>query len=188
MAVTATDIVNQALQLVGGDIQPVTGVSPSFDDSDAGLAAQRLYVPAVSTVARSFGFDFSRNAVQLQPSGNTPPAPWAFEYLYPPISIEIRQLMPTAIDPNDPIPVDWVTDNNIVNGRSTKVIQTNFSPVMAVYTNQPPESLWDPLFREAVVRLLANEFSMALDGKPDIANMSLEQYTDFMQVAVTRQD
>ncbi|HEV2674172.1 MAG TPA: right-handed parallel beta-helix repeat-containing protein [Aliidongia sp.] len=187
--VTATDIVNQAIQLIGGDQPLVTGVAPFFDSSASGKSAALLYWPAVQTVSRMFGFDFDRTTITLVPTGNTPPPPWTVEYFYPPMGIEIRQVMPvTPPDLNDPLPNDWSVANNTVAQVPTKVVQTNFSPAQAVYTNQPPEDLWDALFREAVVRLLASEFAMSIAGKPDLSQMLFEQFNEFLKAAISRQD
>src|SRR6266404_984646 len=99
--VTSTDVANQAIMLIGDNQPLVTGVYPNFDDSAAGIALNQLYGPAVQTVARQFGYDFSRNTVTLASTGNTPLANWPFEYFYPSNGIEVRQLIPgTPGDPN----------------------------------------------------------------------------------------
>jgi hypothetical protein len=185
--VTSTDIVNQALQLVGGNQALVTGVAPTFDNSTAGVAASLLYVPAVQTVARQFGYDFSRNTAALVASGNAAPFPFAFEFLYPTSGIQVRQLTPAALaDKNNPLPINWTVANALVGGVPTKVIHTNLAAGNAVFTNQPTESTWDPLFREAVVRLLASELAMAIESKPDTSRDAFEQSNGFEQVGETR--
>lgn len=185
--VTSTDIVNQALQLVGGNQALVTGTAPTFDSSTAGVAASLLYTPAVQTVARQFGYDFSRNTAALVASGNAAPFPFAFEFLYPTNGIQVRQLTPAALaDKNNPLPINWAVANAMVGGVPTKVIHTNLAAGNAVFTNQPTENTWDPLFREAVVRLLASELAMAIESKPDTSRDAFEQATGFEQVGETR--
>lgn len=185
----SSDVVNEALQLIGGDITPVTGSAPNFDDSAAGLAAKYLYNPTVGTVARQFGWDFSRSTVALELSGNTAPFPWPLEYIYPPDGIEIRQLMPASLDdPNNPVPTNYVIANAIVSGVLSRVIQTNVPNASVVYTNKPSESTWDPLFREAVVRLLASGLSMALAGRPETAMQMLESGAQFEKLGEGRFD
>lgn len=170
MSTTSTDIVNQAIYLIGDNQAPVTGVSPTFDNSTAGKAAAQLYIPCVQTIAKQFGWDFDRNTVVLTLSSNTPLFPWTLEYLYPTNGVEVRQLMPSTIpDQFNPLPDNWVVCNNLVSSVPTKVIQTNVANALAVFTNQPLESTWDALFREAVVRLLASEMAMAINGRPDTA-------------------
>lgn len=187
MTVAAADIVNQALQLIGGNQPAVTGVAPTFDDSTAGKAAQKLYVPCVQTVGRQWGWDMARNTVALAASGNSAPFPWSREYLYPSNGIQVWQVMPTSTtDTNNPLPVNWAVANVLVSGTQTKVIHTDQNPAQAVYNNNPGESLWDPLFREAVVRLLASELAMALAARPETAEQYLRSGSAMEQVGETR--
>ena len=168
MAVTSNDIVNQALQMMGNNAPTVTGNAPTFDTSPAGKAAALLYAPCVAYVARQFEWDFARTTVALTPSGNAAPAPWTQEYLYPPAAVQIWQLKPaTLADPNDPLPTNWVRGNVLVTGTQTSVIWTDVASAVAIYNDNPGPNVWDPGFREAVVRLLASEFAIALAGRPD---------------------
>lgn len=188
MAVTATDIVNQAIQYIGDNTAPVTGAAPTFDSSPAGKAAAILYAPCVQTVARQFGWDFARNTAALVATGNAAPFPWSFEYLYPGNGVQVWQLIPAAPapDPNNPLPVNWVVANAIVGGAQKKVIQCDLADPLAVYNNTPGESTWDPLFREAVARLLASELGMALAGRPDTAAAMLDSGARFEGAAEQR--
>jgi hypothetical protein len=188
MAVTSTDIVNQALQLIGNNQGLVTGVAPNFDNSALGIAAAKLYAPCVQTVARQFGWDFARKTVVLALSGNPSPSPaWAFEYLYPTNGVQVWQLMPAVLaDPNNPLPVNWDVANDQVAGVQTKVILSNLAGALAVYNNNPTEATWDPLFREAVVRLLASEFAVAGVGRPDTAAGLLQAGAAFETLGESR--
>ena len=122
MADTPTTIVNQAIQLIGDDQPPVTGVYPTFDSSLAGVAAAALYGPCVATVGQKFAFGFSRQYVSLTLSGNTAPMGWAYEYLYPTTAIEIRQLMPmTVADLNNPLPQNWSLGNSSSTTTTTTI-------------------------------------------------------------------
>ena len=186
---TSADIVNQALQLIGGNQPPVTGTSPTFDDSAAGKAASYLYVPTVQTVARQFGWDFARKTVALTLTGNTAPYPWAYEYGYPAQAVEVWSLMPSdEADANDPLPYNFNVANAVVSGQQTRVIHTNLATPLAVYNNAPNENAWDASFREAVVRLLASNLAMAIAGKPDVAEGHLKAYGAFQQIGEGRQD
>ena len=183
------DIVNQAIMMMGDNQPLVTGNAPNFDNSAAGLAAAQLYAPCVATVMRQFEWDFSRNTIALVVTGNAAPFPWAFEYGYPLNGIEVWQVMPTAAaDPYDPLPVNFIIENAVIAGTQKRVIHTNLSPAQAVYNNNPSEATWDPLFREAVVRLLASELAMAIAGKPDFAQAALESASAFESVATTRRN
>ncbi|MBB3453888.1 hypothetical protein FHT86_002144 [Rhizobium sp. BK313] len=172
---SSTDIVNQAIQLIGNNQTPVTGTAPNFDNSPSGKAAAALYAPCVQTVGRQFGWDFARNTVALALSGNPAPFPWAFEYVYPANGVQIWQLLPPSLDdPNNPLPITWVVANAVVSGAQKRVIHTDLASASAVYNNNPSENSWDALFREAVVRLLASEMAMALAGRPETSQGLLE--------------
>jgi hypothetical protein len=184
---TSTDIVNQALYMMGDNQPLVTGVAPTFDNSAAGLAAQQLYIPCVRTVGRRFGWDFSRNTALLTLSGNPAPFPYTYEYLYPPFGVQIRQVMPqTLTDINNPLPAQWSVGNTVVGGTITKVIWTNLKSAQVVWSNTPTEATWDPLFREAVVRQLAAEFSLALASRLDTGRANMDAGNAFEQLGETR--
>lgn len=189
MAVTSNDIANQALQLIGDNMPAVQGVAPTFDNSTAGKALQELYAPCLQTVAREFGWDFARNNVALTLSGNVAPFPYALEYLYPSNGVQVWQLLPaTLADVNNPTPVNWVTGNTLVASVQTKVIWTDVAAALAVYNNAPSENTWDPLFREAMVRLLSSELSIALNGRPDTAQVLLDSGAAFENLGEMRRD
>ncbi len=184
---TSTDVANQAIQMIGDNQLPVTGVDPTWDDSAAGVALQKLYGPCVATVGDQFGWDFQRNTASLTLSGNVAPVPWSFEYIYPTNGVDVWQLMPAVIaDANNPLPINWNVANTLVGGVQTKVIQTNQASAKAVYNNSPTENTWDPLFREAVARLLASELAMAIAGKPDVAEAYLSSGAAFESLGERR--
>lgn len=188
MAVTSNDVANQAIQLIGDNQPPVSGHAPTFDNSTAGVALQKLYAPAVATVARQWGWDFARHTATLAFSGNAAPPGWLYEYLYPG-TVEVWQLLPaTMADPNNPLPVNWSVGNTLVSGVQTKVLFSNLQNAVAVYNNNPTESTWDPLFREAVVRLLASELAMAIAGRPDTAQALVETGAAFETIGEGRPD
>jgi hypothetical protein len=190
MPVASNDVANEALQLVGDNAPQVTGQNPTWDQSPAGLALQRLYGPVVATVQRQWGWDASRSTIALTATGNTPPDPnWSEEYTYPANGIQVWQLLdPSNTDPNNPLPVNWSVGNNQVAGVQTKVIWTNVATALCTYNNNPSEATWDPLFRESVVRLLASELATALEGRPETAQVMLESGGAFETIAEGRPD
>lgn len=191
MPTTSTDIVNEAIQLIGDNQPPVTGTAPNFDTSPAGVAAAKLYTPTVQAVGRMFGWDFARNTVALTLSGNPAPNGWLFEYLYPSNGIELWQIQAPitgATDPNNPLPVNWNVCNTLVAAVQTKVIQCSVASALGIYNNAPAESTWDPLFHQAVVRTLAGALGMALEGRPDTAAAMLESGARFETAAEQRWD
>lgn len=185
---SATDIVNEALLLIGGDQPLVTGSAPNFDNSAAGKAARVLYAPSVRTVGRMFGWDFARKTVALVVTGNLAPAPWALEYGYPTNGIEVWDIFPAAEDPSDPLPYNFNEGNAVVGGSTVRVLWTNLANALAVYNNNPNESAWSDDFVEAVARFMASKFAAALTGKVDLMQAYLETFGTFEQIAESRQD
>lgn len=190
MAATSNDIANEAIQLIGDNQPAVVGQSPTFDQSAAGKALQKLYVPTVAAVQRAWGWDASRATVSLgAPTANAPPLGYLYEYAYPTNGIEVWQLVPQTIaDLNDPRPVNFNVGNAQVLGAQTKVIWTSLQNAQAIYNNNPTEAIWDPLFRQAVVRLLGSALGMALEGRPDSAHELLENYQQFQALGESRAD
>lgn len=174
--------------MVSQRIPLVTGVSPTFDNSAAGVAAQQLYVPTVQAVGRMFEWDMARRTVALTLSGNavTFPAGWT-EYLYPTNGIQVWQVVPGMIDdPNDPKPTNWLVENAVVAAVLKKVILTDVVAPIAVYNNNPGPDVWDSGFRETVVRMLASKFADALTGRPETAAFMLQTGGQFGQGAMKR--
>lgn len=187
--VQPVDIVNEALNLIGNNAPAVTGAPPNFDTSANGKAAANLYAPCVATVARMNGWDFARRSVALTPSGNTAPFPmgFSFEYLYPPGGVEIWQVQnPALTDANNPLPVNYEVGNTDIAAVPTKVIWCDFDNAIGLYNNNPGPDLWDPGFRQAVVRLLASALDLATAGKPEAAQLMLENYGKFEAAAEMR--
>lgn len=184
---TPVQIVNEAIQLMGDNQKPVTGTYPSFDGSAAGIAASYLYGPCVAAVGRQFEFDFGRATGALVVTGNTAPFPWAYEYTYPAAALEIWQVMPGSLtDTNNPLPTNWTVGNTLVAAVQTKVIWADLVSARAVYNNNPDPSIWDALFHQAVVRLLASEFAIALGGRPETSSVLLNSAGVFSGAAMTR--
>lgn len=186
---TPLQIVNEAMQLMGNNAPAVTGAPPNFDDSAGGKAAALLYAPTVATVARSFGWDFARHSAALVATVNPNPPMLGFtnEYLYPAEAVEIMQVRrPTITDPYNPLPVNYLVGNVTIGGLPKKVIWTDFAGAIAVYNNNPHPDLWDAGFHQAVIRLLANCFDLAIAGKPEAAQLAIENYGKFQAAAETR--
>lgn len=188
MAVTSTEIANQALQIIGDNQPAVTGTAPTFDSSPAGQVLQWIYAPTVQVVARQYGWDFARRTVALTLTGNAAPVPWTYEYAYPTSGVQVWSLIPAAPDANDPLPYNFNVANAVVSGSATRVIHTNLQNALAIYNNNPNENAWDAIFRQAVVDLLARVLAMALAGRPDLAKAELDAYSGFAQIGQARQD
>jgi len=186
---TSQNVANQAIQLLGDNQPLVSAGAPSFDASPAGVALAQVYAPTVAAVLRQFGWDLARNTQALVLTGNAAPFPWAYEFTYPANCLEVLQIAPTSVsDPNDPLPVNWSIGNDVVSGTQVKVIFANLATGNLIYNNGPQESTWDPLFTEAVVRLLASKLAMAIAGKSDTSAALLQSASQFEQLGEQRGD
>jgi len=186
---TSQIVANNALQLIGDNQPLVSAGAPNFDQSPAGVALQQLYAPTVATVMRQFGWDMARNTQPLVATGNVAPFPWGHEYTYPANCLEVLQVLPPSVtDPNNPLPANWSVGNDVVSGAQVKVIFSNLAAALVVYNNGPAENTWDPLFTEAVVRMLASKLSMAIGGRSDTAQALLQSGSAMEQIAESRGD
>jgi hypothetical protein len=190
MADSSNAVANSAIQLIGDNQPAVAGNAPNFDNSPAGVALQKLYAPAVATVARQWAWDLARSTVLLTLTGNPGQGGFAYEYAYPPNGIEVWQIAPllSSVDSNNPLPQIWSVGNSVVSGAQIKVIWSNLASAYATYNNNPSEATWDPLFREAVVRLLASELAMAIAGRPDTEAAMLQSGAAFESLGEGRSD
>lgn len=189
MAATSQQVVNEALNLIGYDGPAITGVAPTFDSSTAGLVAANVYAPSVAAVARAHAWSFARTVAALVATGNTAPFPWSFEYAFPANCVDVWQVTPQSIvDSNNPAPTAWARGTRVVGGNAVSVIWASGSPANAVFNSNPPESTWDPIFRQAVVDYLAHRFAIANLGKPDLQASYLEEFGQKMQIGMQRDD
>lgn len=190
MPYTSTSIVNEAVMMMGGNQPLVTGAAPNFDQSDTGKAAQLLYAPTVAAITRQSAWDFARTWVQLVVSGNTAPAMFAFEYLYPTNCDQVIQVATQPDDGddlNDPLPTNWTVGNALVSSLPVKVLWTKLATAWCFFSSSAPlENIWDPLFHQAVVRLLSSAMSLAVAGKPDLAMSLIEQAGKFTELGEMR--
>lgn len=187
VAVTSNTIINAAIQLIGGNQAAVNGLWPNFDTSAAGRVGNAIYQDTVQACSRKFGYDFSRNVAALALTGNVAPAGWTYEYAYPTNGIQVRQIFPAVIpDKNDPAPENWTVGNMLVLGVPTKVIWADLANAQVSFTNQPTEGLWDALFIEEVIRMLASGLAMGIAGRPDTAQAAMESAGVFGQAAQSR--
>jgi hypothetical protein len=214
MPATQVSIVNRSLEQIGVQTQ-ITGFPP-VDTSPAAQAAAVLYQPAVEMVLREGDWDFGSKTVVLilLKTAGVPPTdawdktqpvpPWRFEYLYPlgqtgqETAIYVRGLRPDPIgfqggDPYEPGPIlfkiAFDDDLDILPPGVTspaKVILTDLGGALAVITVAPPESAWDSIFQEAVVRTLSSSFAMALAGRPDFSRVKLEESFQIIGIGQTR--
>ncbi len=173
------DIVNRAIVLMGGfdDNQPLTGTpATNFNGTPLGKAAAVIYGDVVQTTAKEWGWDFQRNLATLALTGNPGQFDFQFEYAYPTNGIEVLNVLPPAgTDRNNPIPPTWVIGNSVVSGVVTKTIWCDTVNAEAAISGQPPVSVWDAAFVEAVVRGVASALGMGAAGRPETGQLELER-------------
>ena len=173
--------------LMGGNQPLVSGVAPTFDTSQVGLALRYLYAPCVATVQQQFEWDAARKEVNLTLSGNAAQLGFAYEYLYPTNGVQVWQIRnPALADSFNPVPENFVEGNAIYNAAQVRVLWTNVAAAKAIYNNNPTEDNWSPGFREAIVRLLASELALAIAGRPDTAQGLLDSASGALSGAKTR--
>lgn len=189
MAVSSQDVCNEALALIGYDGFPISAPGPNFDSSTPGQIAQRTYPYAVAAVGRMNAWSFPRTFGDLVLTGNVAPFPWSFEYGFPANCIDVWQIIPDSLtDSFNPAPISWARGVASISGVQSSVIWTNLANADVMFNSNPPEAVWDGLFRETVVRYLAAEFAMAGLGKPDMAQMYVEQWRQMIPLAAERSD
>lgn len=185
----SSNVVNEALQLIGFDGNAVTGSAPTFDTSTAGQSAALFYNDSIAAVTRLHQWDFARTTAPLVLSGNPAPFPWSYEFIYPEDCVQLWQVTPQTIaDVNNPAPSDWVRGVNIIGSIQQSVIWTNVSLAQAIYAGSPTPASWDPVFRANVILYLASRFAVSLLGKPDLAQSLFEQVGTMTQIGSTRSD
>lgn len=176
---SAAGIVNRAIQEIAGQATVIGTVGaftgPDGTQSTYSEAANILYTAAVNFMLRSQDWEFAFTQLPLVASGGAPAYPWTAEYLYPDDCQRLRQVYPATWTPTDPQPVRWTFSNAIVATVERRVILCTVAGALAAYTTSAvTEDMWDPIFAEGVVRLLASEFAMAVAGRPDYAAKMLE--------------
>lgn len=175
---TQVDIANRALAEVGTRSQ-LTGSTISTSSTE-GLYASLLYAPLRDFLLREGDYDFAMTSsalVALAAAGV-----WPFAYQYPSGALRIRQLVPSVYVALDPRPIEW----NIFEVANVRQIRTNLACSEAYYTVAPAEDIWDPIFTEAFVRLLASSLAFALENRIEASQVKLTEAVSFAGIANLR--
>jgi hypothetical protein len=182
MAITSNDVANRALAQIGNQLS-VSGQWPSFTGSgSAAGACNTLYQSVWWMLLREQDYEFARAVAALTVTGQTPIAPWNFAYLYPSDCLKVRQVTPESQSANDPQPVYWTVETQVLSGVPTRTIQCSEQNAQLVYTTSAvTESEWDSSFTEVVVRTLASELAIALGGRPDLSRAKLGEAGSIME-------
>ena len=176
---TSNDIVNQALQMCGDNIPPVSG-ERTFDDSTAGKALQKLYTPYVHRPSPSNSAGTLRATTSARAERESSASRLDLR-----ISLSFDGGRGAASATRDHRRSKRSVAHQLVGRQFTRFHRSdqghlvNQQNALAVVNNAPTEATWDPLFREAVARLLASELADALAGKPDTAERFLQSAAAF---------
>jgi hypothetical protein len=187
---TAADVAvaNQALGVARARTQLITSFSQSGPE-----ASQLLlnYENTRDSLLQMFDWGFAKSTVSLGDPAKSydptaaswtnaqPPPPWLYEYTMPANVVKIRaifgQSVPGFIVPTVPSsdigPAQAYYSYEVVNDGGAKVIVTNAPGALAVVTlGKTDPSIWDPLFNEAMVSLLAANICLPLSGDAQLAD------------------
>lgn len=186
------DVVNRALDLIG-----CPAIAEMSEGSVPARAATRNYGPTVRDLLRSAPWNFARKTVTMDLmfsalNGDPVPIPWIFEYQYPQDCVKVRFVPALTTPPPGLVPPLMTNMSPVLPTVSTSrpapfviatdhelnVILTNVQDAMLVYTAAifNPE-LWDALFMEGVVTLLAAKLAMPCVDDKKLALAMRQQQT-----------
>lgn len=201
------DLCNRALTAMGSRGATISSFTEGSEEANN---CAILFTPTFEALARSAPWDIFKKQAYLSlykaakgtsenPDGTTlvtPPSPWLYSYLYPPDCLDMRYLLPPAMDTSSGGSVfpnmGWASSPSIgpsvINmsiaydmdsqGNPLRVILTNQAQTQAVYTvNQPNPDGWDSKFQQAFVSSLAAWLAPALAGNAAMmaTNMKLSE-------------
>ena len=172
---TPAQIINAALLKAG-----VPGeVGSLFDGSELARDAIKVYGATRDAMLRESTWDFAKKTNGLTLSGQAAPWPWTYSYSYPSDCIQVRNVLVSQPDLNDPTPTLWTVAEDPVAG---KVVLSNIANASAVYTCQITNPLqWDAGFLVSLVASLAEYF----DGKyaRDQRKAAVEESDNYLQAS-----
>ena len=153
MAVTAVDICNRALVMIGA--APIASFS---DNNDAAIAADTLYPAAVETLLSRYKWRFASAQVQLSRLVAAPAHKWDAAYQLPSDDITVHSVFVN----DQPIDYEVYEDKVYCDATSSDVVYCD-------YTFSPDVSKFPPYFRSALVYELAKLFALAVANDPDMS-------------------
>jgi hypothetical protein len=160
------DMAREALAQIGTR----SSITALDDGSPEATYVSLLYAPIRDFLLRDGDYDFS---LQFAVAGDWLAAafPWTYAYKVPLDSVRIRQLIPLVPVRLDPRPVAWNTANGII------FTAEQISGI--VYTGQVDESLWDAMFCQSFVRMLASALAFALENRIEASKVKLDEALGF---------
>ena len=174
---TQLDNAREALAQIGTRSK-ITSLS---DGSAEAQYVNLLYDPIRDFLLTEGDWEFSVTGYPLVAT-TAPLFPWSFSYVYPVSALRIRQLIPSGAAANDPRPVEW----SIAEAGGIRVIRTTQSVDRAIIVAQAAEALWNPIFQQSFVRMLASALAFALENRIEASKLKLDEALGFAGIARTR--
>lgn len=174
---TQLDIAREALAQVGTRSK----ITSLTDGSAEAQYVNLLYNPIRDFLLTEGDYDFSMASIGPTLSGFAP-APWIYAYAYPTGALRIRQLIPTTFSFVDPKPVEW----NIYAQGANRLILARVPIADILYTAPVGEAMWDPMFEQSFVRMLASALAFALENRIEASKQKLEEALSFAGIANLR--
>lgn len=171
-------LTNRALATIGTRSQ----ISSLTDGSPEANYANILYTGLRDFLLREGDHDWSVREDSAVPIIPAPPHPWLFAYICPSDAIRIRQILNTSSDLLDPQPFEW----NVIWRANAREILTKQEATGILLTFAPLEDIWDPIFTEAFVRLLASSLAFALENRIEASREKLSEALSFAGIANMR--
>lgn len=201
---TSVDICNRALDEIGARVI----ITSLAENTPQGKVASRQYDPTRKQLLRAAPWGFSRNTALLVNEGllsanpPTSPYPWQAKNTYPLDCLKMHYILPQPTSQQvagvpsvgDQLFVPWCAPSRnfrylpAFDPGSTlfpgvhRVLLTNVTPVLGIYTMDVTDpTMFDALFENALVMMLANRFCQPLSG-----NVKLKMsYAQLAQAAIT---
>jgi hypothetical protein len=171
------DIAKEALAQIGTRSK----IASLTDGSAEAQYVNLLYGPIRDFLLAEGDYDFAMLSASPALSGSAP-TPWIYSYAYPANALRIRQVVPASYAALDPKPIAW----NIFNQSSAKFILTRETVAQVLYTAPVPEVLWEPMFGQSFVRLLASALAFALENRIEASKQKMEEALSFAGIANLR--
>ena len=178
--VTQLDVAREALAQIGTR----SNIISLSDGSAEATYINLLYGPIRDFLLVDGDYDWSMVSLVSPVDQPGVPQPWLFSYECPTDALRIRQLIPGAFDRLDPHPIEW---NVIYHQGGTRSILTSFAVGEMLYTASAiPEAVWDPMFRQSFVRMLASALAFALENRIEASKVKLDEALGFAGITKLR--
>ena len=174
---TQLDVAREALAQIGTR----STIASLNDKSAEATYVNFLYGPIRDFLLVDGDYDWSMIPAVLVELAQ-PNFPWVASYPYPVNALRIRQLLPLVPDPLDPHPIAW----NVINIGGPRLIYASEKVGECLYTAPASEDLWDAMFRQSFVRMLASALAFALENRIEASKVKLDEALGFAGVAKLR--